>query len=196
MISTANDHISVLEGKLKRSNARNLLQHLYNHHLNNALHGKCEEEQEKAQSQWTQFPGGKGRFITSEEFKDELQNKKKQKENHEKEKAAKQIAKAPQQKEKADKKEERKYLIDQWKKDKHAWEKDLAVYRSHGGLVKNFWAAPRHPTQGKRRSQWSIAFSYSSDALSDEGEAIDPDSYKTVTAQSKYDNSEEGGEGK
>ena len=195
MITTANDHIGVLEGKLKRSNARNLLQHLYNRRLNNALHGKREEEQEKAQSQRTRFPGGKGRFITSEEFKDELRNEKKQKENREKEKAAKQIAKVAQQKEKADKKEERKRLIDQWRMDKHAWEKDLAAYRSHGGLVKNFRAAPRHPTRGKRRPQQSIAFSYSSDALSDEGEAIDSDSYETVTAQSEYDNSEEGGEG-
>ena len=138
MISTANDHIGILEGKLKRSNARNILQHSYNRRLNNALHGKRMEEKEKAQSQRTRFPGGKGRFITSEEFKDELRNKFKQKENHEKEKAAKQLAKAVQQKEKADEKEARKRLINQWRKDKDAWEKDLAAHRSCGGLVKNF----------------------------------------------------------
>lgn len=195
MISVANDHISVLEGKLKRSNARNILQHTYNHCLNNILHGKCEEEQEKAQSWQTQFPGGKGRFITSEDFKEELQNKCKQKENHEKEKAAKQIAKAAQQKEKADEKEERKRLIDQWRKDKDAWEKDLAVHQSCGGLVKNFWAAPKHPTQGKRRPQRSIASSYISDALGDEEEAIESDGYETVTAWSEYDCSEEGSNG-
>ena len=138
MISTANDHIGLLEGNLKRSNARNILQHSYNHCLNNALHGKREQEQEKAQSRRTRFPGGKGRFITSEEFKDELRNRQKQKENCEREKAAKQLAKAAQQKEKADKKEERKRLIDQWRKDKDAWEKDLAAYQGCGGLVKNF----------------------------------------------------------
>lgn len=141
--------MGVLEGKLKRSNARNILQHLYNHRLNNALHGKREEEQEKAKSRRTQFPGGKGTFITSEEFKDELRNEQKQRENCEKQKAAKQIAKAAQQKEKADKKEEQKHLINQWRKDKDAWEKDLAVYQSCGGLVKNFQAAPKHPTLGK-----------------------------------------------
>ncbi len=91
---------------------------MYNDCLNNALHGKHEEEEEKAQRWQTQFPGGKGRFITSEDFKDKLQNKHKQKENHEKEKAAKQIVKAAQQKEKADEKEEKKHLIDQWRKDK------------------------------------------------------------------------------
>ena len=146
MISTANDHIGILEGKLKRSNARNILQHVYNRHLNNALHGKREEEEEKKQRQRTQFPGGKGRFITSEEFKEELQGKQKQKENLEKEKAAKQIARAAQQKEKADRKEAGKRLIDQWRKDKVTWEKDLAVHRSRGGLVKTFQAAPKHPT--------------------------------------------------
>ena len=43
MISTANDHIGILEGKLKRLNIQNILQHVYNHCLNNALHGKHEE---------------------------------------------------------------------------------------------------------------------------------------------------------
>jgi len=138
MISAANDHIGILEGRLKRSNARNILQHSYNHRLNNVLHGKHKEEQEKAQSQRTQFLGGKGRFIMSEDFKDKLRNECKQKENHKKEKAARQIARAMRQKEKADKKEERKWLIDQWRKDKDAWEKDLAVHQSCGGLVKHF----------------------------------------------------------
>jgi len=94
--------------------------------------------------------------------------------------------KAAQQKEKADEKEERKHLIDQWRKDKVKWEKDLAVHQSCGGLVKTFWAAPKHPTWGKRRPQQSIAFSYISDALGDEEEA----------AQSKCDDSEGGSEGK
>jgi len=196
MISTANDHIGVLEGNLKRSNARNILQHAYNRRLNNALHGKHEEEQEKAQRQRTRFPGGKGRFITSEEFKEELRNERKQKESREKEKAAKQIAKAAQQKEKVDEKEDRKRVVDQWRKDKDAWAKDLAAHRSRGGLVKNFRAAPKHPTRGNRRLRRSIASSYVSDALGDEEEAVESDGYETVTAWSECGDSEEGSEHK
>ncbi len=70
------------------------------------------------------------------------------------------------------------------------------MHQSHGGLVKTFHAAPKHPTQGKRRPQWSIAFSYMSDALGDEEEAAESDGYKTVTAWSECDDSEEGSEGK
>ena len=196
MISSANDHIGILEGKLRRSNARNILQHTYNRRLNNVLHGKREEEEEKAQSRRTRFPGGKGRFLTSEDFKEELRNERKKKENREKERAAKQIAKAAQQKEKADEKEERKRLIDQWRRDKDIWEKDLAVHRSCGGLKKNFRAAPKHPTRGKRKPQRSSALSYISDALGDEEEAVESDGYETVTAWSEYDDSEEGGKSK